>query len=119
MKNKIIMIALATTVSLGACTAPREHNYSAMDHKQTVYRVSGKELGRSDVRKVQKSLAAEGFYHGKIDGIWGTETSQAILDYQTARHPGETDMTVDTLQEFGVRMDEDHYRSRHWSRNNR
>ena len=115
MKNKtILFVALAATVALGACCmAPREHHYAAANHSRTVYQVPGNELGSADVRKVQKSLTEEGFYHGKIDGVWGAETSQAILDYQTVRHPGQTDVTVDTLEEFGVRMDQDRYNARH------
>jgi hypothetical protein len=113
MKTKIITMVLAATVSLGACSASRENSYVAADHHRSAYAVHGEQLSRRDVRKVQRSLTREGFYKGPIDGIWGTDTSQAILDYQTARHPEQTDVTVDTLQEFGVRMDKDHYASHH------
>lgn len=106
-----MLAALAATISLGGCAAPRD-GYSSMDHRRNVHQFRSEELGRADVRKVQRSLTREGFYHGKIDGVWGRDTSQAILDYQVARHPGQTDVTADTLQEFGVRMDEDRYRSR-------
>ena len=36
----------------------------------------------SIVRDVQSALAAIGFYGGKIDGIYGRETSEAIIAYQ-------------------------------------
>ena len=116
MKTKIITLVLAATVSLGACSASRENSYATADQARASHParvVQGEQLGRRDVRKVQKSLTREGFYNGLIDGVWGVETSQAILDYQTARHPGQADITVDTLQEFGVRMDRDHYASHH------
>ena len=107
-KNKIIMIALAATISLGACAGPRGYSQSGTDHKQTVYGLGGKDLERSDVRKVQRSLAAQGFYKGRIDGFWGEQTSEAILNYQTAHQQERTGTaTVETLQEFGVRMDEE------------
>jgi hypothetical protein len=141
MKNKIMMLALAATVSLGACAAPqgsntqnREYRHSETEAQQNnqyyrdnaryykhdnrdarneTYVIRGEDLSREDVRKVQTSLAREGFYRGKIDGIWGRSTSQAILDYQTVRYPGRTGMTIHTLQEFGVRVDHD-YNNRHY-----
>ncbi|MDP2205972.1 MAG: peptidoglycan-binding domain-containing protein [Alphaproteobacteria bacterium] len=144
MKSKIIMLALAATVSLGACAAPhgsntqnREYRHSETEDQQNnkyyrdnagyykhdnrdsrheSYVIRGEDLSREDVRKVQTSLAREGFYRGKIDGIWGRSTSQAILDYQTVRYPGRTGMTIHTLQEFGVRVDRD-YNNRHYRQN--
>lgn len=133
MKNKIIMIALAATVSLGACTdrysqsgmsnkqqtgyTSDGYNRSDMSYKQTGYTSDGTDLSRRDVRKVQRSLAADGFYKGRIDGIWGEQTSQAILEYQSAhQQPRTGSMTVETLQEFGIRMDEEHHRSKNWPR---
>lgn len=36
----------------------------------------------SDVRKVQQALTLTGFYSGKIDGIYGKGTVQAVKDFQ-------------------------------------
>lgn len=179
MKSTIMMLALAATVSLGACVGPYESNTPSRDYRHTTtqdqqnryyrdnaayynldgsntqtrdyrhtttqdqqnryyrdnatyynrdnpdyrnesYVFRGEDLSRDDVRKVQTSLAREGFYRGRIDGVWGRSTSQAILNYQTARYPGRTGMRVDTLQEFGVRMDQDYYNRQHYhQRNNR
>jgi hypothetical protein len=147
MKTTIMMLALAATVSLGACAAPhgsntqnREyrhsetedqqnnryyrdntgyHKHDNRDYRRETYVFRGEDLSREDVRKVQTSLAREGFYRGKIDGVWGRSTSQAILDYQTVRYPGRTGMQVDTLQEFGVRIDHNYNnRQYHQKRNN-
>lgn len=153
MKSTIMMLALAATVSLGACAGPygsntqtREYRHSqtqdqqnnkyyrdnaanynrdsynrdSRDYRNESYVFRGEDLSRDDVRKVQASLTREGFYRGKIDGVWGRSTSQAILDYQAARYPGRTGMRVDTLQEFGVRMDQDYYNRQYYQqRNNR
>lgn len=112
MKDKITVIILTAAVSLGACVAaPKENSYAASDYPRAAPVFPGKKLSHADVRKVQRSLYREGFYKGKIDGLWGVRTSQAILDYQAARHPGQTAVTVDTLQEFGVRVDKESYLS--------
>lgn len=45
IKNKIMIIALATTVSLGACAAPGEQNQMGMGNKQTIGSLGGAVLG--------------------------------------------------------------------------
>lgn len=68
-------------------------------------------LHRADVRKLQKSLAARGFYKGRIDGIWGGMTTQAILDYQAVQQmPLTGTVTIATLNELGVYPDRKTYR---------
>jgi peptidoglycan hydrolase-like protein with peptidoglycan-binding domain len=121
MKNKVIMIAFAAAVSLAGCTSDNEHTNSAtgndqsqvvVDNNQTAYGSGAKTLNRADIRKVQRSLTAEGFYNGKIDGVWGKQTSQAILAYQNAHQQAQTGaVTVETLQQFGVRMNEQRQKS--------
>jgi hypothetical protein len=65
----------------------------------------------SDVRKLQRALADRGFYKGRIDGIWGGQTSQAILDYQAVHQQALTGtVTKGTLRDLGVFIDEDRYR---------
>ena len=121
-KIKIALFALIASVSLSACMSPPlhyNHRTSAVDYKRDVYVFRGEDLNRADIKKVQRSLAQEGYYKGSIDGIWGVETSQAILDYQSVRYPGQTDVTVDTLQEFGIRMDRDNDRTMRVTSNNR
>lgn len=65
----------------------------------------GHVLGRSDVRKLQKSLAEDGFYKGSIDGLWGGQTTQAILDYQGVNNkPLTGKLSANELREFGVHV---------------
>lgn len=62
-------------------------------------------MGHNDVMKLQKALRARGYYHGKIDGLWGGQTTQAILDYQGANEQALTGtMTPATLTDLGVRV---------------
>ena len=113
MKNKMILMILAATLALGACARDEEENYRAASSGQTSYSAARSEqtgysadrpVLSSDVRKVQRSLTTQGFYTGRIDGVWGGQTSQAILDYQTAHQ--ETGMvTVETLHDFADRID--------------
>lgn len=68
-------------------------------------------LRKSDVRKLQKSLAEKGFYKGRVDGIWGGMTTQAILDYQAVHEQALTGtVTVETLRDLGVHVNERNYR---------
>jgi peptidoglycan hydrolase-like protein with peptidoglycan-binding domain len=43
-------------------------------------------LAGDDVRNAQTKLQAQGYYHGRIDGISGPQTRRAIIAYQ--RHNG-------------------------------
>ncbi len=104
-----MMVSIAAALSLSACAVFDDSNPSNTGYKQTTY--GNEDLSGSDVRKVQRSLASEGYYKGRIDGIWGKQTSQAILDYQRANLQPQTGVaTVETLQEFGVRMDKERLR---------
>lgn len=133
MKSKIIMLALAATVSLGACVAPQDNRYpdrnytqdnrdyryqTTGDYRSDAYVFRSEDLSREDVRKVQRALTREGFYRGKIDGVWGRSTSQAILNYQSVRHPGHRGVSIQTLQEFGVQIERDRARNHYYQPRN-
>jgi phage tail tape-measure protein len=44
----------------------------------------------SSVRAAQESLAAKGYYTGRVDGMWGPDTERAVRDYQRAQGISET-----------------------------
>lgn len=63
----------------------------------------GLTLGAADVRTLQKELSRQGFYKGSIDGKWGGQTSQAILDYQSVHEmPLTGKLSAVELQQFGI-----------------
>jgi peptidoglycan hydrolase-like protein with peptidoglycan-binding domain len=39
-------------------------------------------VSQADVRQIQQKLQEDGLYHGKIDGLVGHETQQALRSYQ-------------------------------------
>lgn len=82
----------------------------APTYHQNLHFEGNSTMHRSDVRKMQQALAARGFYKAKIDGIWGGKTTQAILDYQAVHEqPLTGTVTVDTLRDLGVYVDERKY----------
>ena len=110
MKNKIIMTALAATLSVAACSAPWHHRECSAGYKnQTVtYGERAHSLSQSDVRQIQKSLREDGYYNGHIDGIWGSQTTQAVETYQALHQQRETGtLTADKLLHFGVHIEND------------
>lgn len=58
---------------------------------------------RNDVKKVQKELQDQGYYHGKIDGLAGPETRAGIRQYQRAEHlTANGDLDSATAAKLGV-----------------
>lgn len=45
---------------------------------------------QSEVKQAQEQLKSEGLYHGKVDGIMGPETKQAVSQYQKKNGLHET-----------------------------
>ncbi len=67
-------------------------------------------LTKSDVTKLQTSLKNKGFYKGRIDGLWGGQTTQALLDYQATNQQAMTGtVTFGTLKDLGVNVDARRY----------
>jgi hypothetical protein len=57
----------------------------------------------SSVRAAQESLAAKGYYTGRVDGLWGPETERAVRDFQRAQGIGETGrLDGTTMTRLGV-----------------
>jgi peptidoglycan hydrolase-like protein with peptidoglycan-binding domain len=56
-----------------------------------------------DINKVQKSLSDKGFYHGRIDGVLGPRTRQAIGEYQQSEKlPVTKQLDAETAGKLGV-----------------
>jgi hypothetical protein len=60
-------------------------------------------LASGYVIEVQQELAAQGYYKGDIDGLWGTETMDAVREYQEARGlPVTGRLSAADLQRMGI-----------------
>jgi len=54
------------------------------------------------ITQVQRALKEKGFYSGPIDGIWGTESRNAIRAYQKAKGLPVAGLSMATMQSLGV-----------------
>lgn len=60
--------------------------------------VTSQKHTQSDIRQAQEQLKSTGLYKGKVDGEMGTETKQAISQFQQQRGLNETgDLDEQTL----------------------
>ena len=64
---------------------------------------SSDEYADSTVSAAQAQLSSQGYYRGKIDGIYGTETRRAVMRYQSDQGLRVTgSLNTDTLQALGL-----------------
>jgi len=60
-------------------------------------------LSRDEVNTVQKSLSDKGFYNGRIDGVLGPRTRQAIGEYQQSEKlPVTRHLDAETAGKLGI-----------------
>lgn len=60
-------------------------------------------LASASVVDLQQTLAAQGYYKGDIDGIWGSKTTDAVRDYQEAHGwPVTGQLSAMDMQKMGV-----------------
>ena len=68
----------------------------------TVRPASEERLSRNQVEKIQELLTAQGFDPGPIDGVIGSQTRQAIKEFQrTAKLPADGHPTPELLEMLG------------------
>jgi membrane-bound lytic murein transglycosylase B len=68
----------------------------------TVRPVSEQRLSRNQVEKIQELLSSRGFDPGPIDGVIGSQTRQAIKEFQrTAKMPADGYPTPELLEILG------------------
>ncbi len=68
----------------------------------TVRPVSEQRLSRNQVEKIQELLSSRGFDPGPIDGVIGSQTRQAIKEFQrTAKMPADGHPTPELLEILG------------------
>lgn len=61
------------------------------------------DLNRANVRQLQQALKAKGAYDGKVDGVWGDQTSAAITNFQSQNSLNVTGvLDQQTIDQLGV-----------------
>lgn len=70
--------------------------------------ITGREyagLDRSEVMTVQRSLARNGYYTARVDGIWGPKTAKGVRDFQMANNiPVTGRLTNQTIAGLGLEV---------------
>ena len=57
------------------------------------------------VMKIQQALSKAGFNPGSINGTYGSQTRAAVVSYQKAKGLGEGELTYETIESLGVKID--------------
>ena len=80
---KILIIVLLNilVVSMLICGLPKTRT-SILSSASTVYGLSKQGSRGNEVKSIQLSLKNLGFYSGKVDGIFGKATKQAVINFQ-------------------------------------
>jgi peptidoglycan hydrolase-like protein with peptidoglycan-binding domain len=82
-------------------SAPNYDNNDGKDSKDSYD--SSNQNGDSSVAAAQERLSKQGYYRGQIDGVFGAETSRAIMRFQGEHGLRETgNLTMDTRRALGL-----------------
>lgn len=79
--KKWLALALSCLIVLGGLGAGRGL-YQGLFREQSVYALSRYGSTGSEVRSIQTKLKSLGFYKGSVDGIYGTQTRNAVTAFQ-------------------------------------
>lgn len=80
LKNFIaVVVALAIVASAGAVLAFGNSFYTK---EQSSYAVSKLGSSGDEVKSIQRKLSSLGYYKGSVDGIYGTQTKNAVVSFQ-------------------------------------
>ncbi len=110
--------AVYKTVSVKALAKPATQNKYVIPAKyKTVYKkrltrksfsewrpiLCNTNASRSSIKDVQSRLAHFGYYKGPIDGVYGRQTSKAVLGFQAKNNLASGGLTKETLNKLKVR----------------
>lgn len=79
--KKAATILTVLILIIGICTATSVVYQKAFADKST-YALSRLGSNSNEVKKIQQKLSDLGYYNGNIDGIYGTETKNAVVKFQ-------------------------------------
>jgi len=54
------------------------------------------------IMRLQKALKAKKYYHNKIDGVYGSDTTRAVAQYQKDKGIPSGALTLQTLKSLNV-----------------
>lgn len=76
---KLLCIFLAAILLLGSITACQNRHIKEYESSQVLSRLGSR---GEEVRKIQQKLKNWGYYSGGVDGIYGTQTQNAVKSFQ-------------------------------------
>lgn len=76
---KLLCILLAAILLLGSITACQNRHVKEYESSQVLSRLGSR---GEEVRKIQQKLKNWGYYSGGVDGIYGTQTQNAVKSFQ-------------------------------------
>lgn len=66
-----------------AQTAPRAQDIAPAAGPMGSAAIAPRNLSAGNVRAIQSRLASEGYYRAGVDGVWGPQSRQALVNFQT------------------------------------
>ena len=76
---KLLCILLTAILLLGSVTACQNRHIKEHESSQVLSRLGSR---GEEVRKIQQKLKNWGYYSGGVDGIYGTQTQNAVKSFQ-------------------------------------
>ena len=75
------------------------------NQRQAQAEIRPSSLNKQEIEQVQTNLNKAGFNAKRVDGIWGRETSDALRNFQQAKHlPGNGELNQQTLAALDVNI---------------
>ncbi len=79
--EKVLILVMTAAIALGAASLGQSV-YTALFEGETEYALSRFGSTGAEVKSIQKKLKSLGFYKGAVDGIYGTQTKNAVTAFQ-------------------------------------
>lgn len=79
--KNLLAILLAVVVIIGIAASSRAV-YDNFIKEESVFALSRLGSSGSEVKQIQQKLKSLGYYKGSVDGIYGTQTKNAVISFQ-------------------------------------
>lgn len=74
-------------------------------NRQWAQVIAPSKLSKEQIREIQMNLNKKGFSTGHVDGIWGSDTRDAVMNFQKSKKLyGHGELTQQTLADLGVNL---------------